>query len=117
MLLCLIVTKPLLLQFSACIVSYIASLDSALFKEKPHCSTEITLIQDDEPGCPALSIAFFLCASSFWLVVSIFFSFSKTSLSFFFEYLISSTILIFRSSPSRDPYQRKNTFIIIQVKS
>ena len=70
MLLCLIVTKPPFLQFNACVVSYfwpqghvagkpfnsflylnsIATLNSALFKEKPYCSNGMALSQDDAPG-------------------------------------------------------------------
>ena len=70
MLLCLIVTKPPFLQFKASAVSYfrpqghvagkpinsfpylniIASLNSALFKEKPYCSSGVALSQDDAPG-------------------------------------------------------------------
>ena len=70
MLLCLIVTKPPFLQFKTCVVSYfwpqeyvagkpfnsfpylhiIASLNFALFKEKPYCSSGMTLSQDNAPG-------------------------------------------------------------------
>ena len=70
MLLCLIVAKPPFLRFKACVVSYfwsqghvagklfnsfpylnsIASLNSALFKEKPYFSSGMALGQDDAPG-------------------------------------------------------------------
>ena len=114
MLLSLIVTKPPFWQFNACVVSYfwpqghvagklfnsfpylnsIASLNSAVFKAKPYCSSGMALSQDDVPGWLASSIAFFVWTSSFWLMVSIF-SFSKTSLSsFFLDYLVSFIILL-----------------------
>ena len=114
----LIVAKPPFWQFNPCVVSYfwpqghvagkffnsfpylnsIASLNSAVFKAKPYCSSGMTLSQDDVPGWLASSIAFFVWTSSFWLMVSIF-SFSKTSLSFylfifFFDYLVSFIILL-----------------------
>ena len=80
MLLCLIVTKPPFSQFNACVVSYfwpqihvvgkpfnsfpylknIAYLNSALFKEKPYCSSGMALSQDNAPVCLASSIAFFV---------------------------------------------------------
>ena len=70
MLLCLIETKPPFLQFKACLVSYlwsqgyvagkhfnsfqylniIVSLNSALFKEKPYCSSGMALSEHDAPG-------------------------------------------------------------------
>ena len=70
MLLSLTVTKHLFLQFIAYVVLYfwsqghvagkpfnsfpylniIASLNSALFKEKPYCSSGMALSQDDAPG-------------------------------------------------------------------
>ena len=67
---CLIVTKPPIIQFNARVVSYfwpqgyvagkpfnyfpypndVASPNSALFKEKPYCPSETTLSQDDAQG-------------------------------------------------------------------